>query len=726
MGWFDEQIKERKLKDEEIYTESYARIARAVLGGKVAYSFDDNRITEDAIDEILKFYHLKHTEVPERIRKNGDVLEYVMRPHGIMRREVVLSKGWYKDAVGPMLATRLDDDSTIALIPCKISGYYYWDHNTGSKIKINASNEANISKEAITFYKPFPLRKITIKDILIYMVNTLAVSDVLLSLAATAIVALIGMLIPALSRQLFGPVVEQKNTGMLMAISVFMICSTVSGMVFTAIKNIIIDRVNVRMDSAVSAATMMRFLSLPASFFKKYSSGELTNYQQQVNMLCGSIVNIVMSTGLSSVFSLVYITQIIKYAPALVVPALVVIVLTIFITIFTSFVQIKIQRKSLQVASKENGVTYEIISGIQKIKLAGAEKRAFAKWADSFTPVASVNYNPPLIIKTSLVWTTAIGLIGTIVMYYLAIKTGISSADYFAFNAAYATVSAAFVGLAGITVNIAGIGPTLELIKPILDAEPEVSEGRKVISGLSGNIEINNVSFKYEKDSPYILDNLSIKIRSGQYVAIVGKTGCGKSTLVRLLLGFEKAEKGGIFYDGHDINSIDLKSLRKNMGVVIQDGKLFSGDIFSNITITAPSLTVDDAWEAAEMAGLADDIRNMPMGMFTYLTEGEGGVSGGQRQRILIARAVAPKPKVLIFDEATSALDNITQKHVSDALDALKCTRIVIAHRLSTIKNADRIIVLDGGSIIEDGSYDELIAQNGFFAELVERQRIDV
>ena len=236
---------------------------------------------------------------------------------------------------------------------------------------------------------------------------------------------------------------------------------------------------------------------------------------------------------------------------------------------------------------------------------------------------------------------------------------------------------------------------------------------------------MNNVSFRYNENMPLVVDNLSLKIRPGQYVAIVGTTGCGKSTLMRLMLGFETPDKGSVYYDGRDLSTIDLKSIRKKIGVVMQEGKLFQGDIYSNIVISAPHLTIDDAWEAAELAGIADDIRRMPMGMFTMIGEGSGGVSGGQRQRLMIARAIAPKPKILMFDEATSALDNLTQKRVSESLDSLNCTRIVIAHRLSTIRECDRIIVLDKGKIIEDGSYEELIEKEGFFAELVARQRLD-
>ncbi|MEQ8176170.1 MAG: ATP-binding cassette domain-containing protein [Syntrophomonadaceae bacterium] len=265
----------------------------------------------------------------------------------------------------------------------------------------------------------------------------------------------------------------------------------------------------------------------------------------------------------------------------------------------------------------------------------------------------------------------------------------------------------------------------MEMVEPILQAVPEVGENKQIITKLSGNIELNNVSFRYNEEMPLVLDDISLKIKAGQYVAIVGKTGCGKSTLMRLLLGFETPQRGAVYYDGRDVARLDLRSLRQNIGTVTQDGRLFSGDIFSNIVISAPWLSRDDAWEAAELAGIANDIRAMPMGMHTVISEGSGGISGGQRQRLMIARAIVPKPRILMFDEATSALDNITQKQVSEALDLLKSTRIVIAHRLSTIRHCDRIIVLENGKITEDGSYDELIQKGGYFAELVERQRLD-
>ena len=470
---------------------------------------------------------------------------------------------------------------------------------------------------------------------------------------------------------------------------------------------------------------MMRMLSLPAPFFKNYSSGDLSTRMSYIDGLCLMLSDIILSTGLSSVFSLMYISDMLRYAPGVVVPGLMVIAVTVVYSVISMLAFTEHSKRTMERSAEESGVDYALVAGVQKIRLAGAEKRAFAKWAGAYTKSAALQYDPPFLIRFGTVVSQCISLIGTLVLYYFTIKTQVSMADYFAFNAAYGMVMGAFTSMVGIVGSIAQVRSMLNMVRPILETVPEVSENKKVVTRLSGGIELNNVSFRYQENMPLIVDNMSLKIRPGQYVAIVGKTGCGKSTLVRLLLGFEKPQKGAIYYDGQDIETLDLKSLRRRIGTVMQNGKLFQGDLYSNITVSAPWLSVDDAWAAAELAGIADDIRDMPMGMKTVLSEGGGGVSGGQRQRLMIARAVAARPRILIFDEATSALDNITQKQVSDALDGLKCTRIVIAHRLSTIRHCDRILVLDKGEIIEDGTYEELIAQNGYFAELVARQRID-
>lgn len=725
MGWFDEQIRARKKNDDDAFAEAFANMASAITGKKGAALNSDRAATKSAIDEILKYYHVKSREIPESITDRNEQLEYLMRPYGIMRRTVKLEGTWYRDAVGAMLGVLRESGKVVALLPAGLSGYSYYDYETGKRRRINRRRALLFEEEAVAFYKPFPLKKMSLSSLAKYIVQSLSASDLVLIALATLALSLVGMIAPALNKLLFGRVLESQSVRLLAGIAVFSVCVSVSTLLINAVKNMITARIETKLNIWVEAATMMRVMSLPADFFKTYSAGELSSRTSQVGALCRMLVSTVLSAGLTSVFSLIYISQIFAYAPTLVVPALIIILVTVVFSVVSSLVQMKLSTQQMELSGKESGMTYSLITGIQKIRLAGAEKRAFARWGNLYARSASLEYGPPLFIELNSVISLAISLTGTLVMYSLSVKSGISVADYYAFDTAYGMVSGAFMSLAGIALTAAQIKPVLTMVKPFFDAVPEVSDGKQVLTRLSGGIELNNVSFGYSDSMPPVIDNLSLKIRPGQYVAIVGKTGCGKSTLMRLLLGFEHPKKGAIYYDGRDLEKIELRSLRRRIGVVMQNGKLFQGDIYSNIVISAPWLSRQDAWDAAELAGIADDIRSMPMGMDTMISEGAGGISGGQRQRLMIARAIAPKPKILMFDEATSALDNLTQKKISQSLDGLKCTRIVIAHRLSTIRQCDRIIVLDQGKIIEDGRYQELIEKNGFFAELVARQRLD-
>ena len=727
MGWFDEQIRQRKLSDQEIMEDSLFRMASVVLGRQRAGILSDDRIvTKAAIDDILKFYHYKPVEIPDNVKGLDEQLEFCLRPHGLMYRSVKLEQGWYKDAFGPMLAYRKEDGMAVALLPKRFVGYWYVDPVTGKKTDLNRKTAETFEPDAICFYRPLPLKKLGIADLIKYLAECLSAGDIVSIVVLTFVATLVGMLMTNANKALTGFVLQSKNLSLLLGTAAFTLSVIVSTQLLDGVRALMMNRLEIKTSLSVEAAMMMRVMNLPANFFRKYASGELSSRYDAVNQLCSLLLGNIFSTGLGAIFSLMYITQIFRYAPALVAPALLIVLVSIAVSILSSLTQIKVSRQVMEKGSKENGLSYALITGIQKIKLAGAEKRAFARWAHQYADAVELSYNPPLLIKVNTAITSAISLAGTIVLYYLAAKTRVNPSEYIAFNTAFGAVTAAFASLTGVALSVAQIKPILEMAQPILETEPESAENKTMVTKLSGNIELSNVYFRYNQNMPYVVNGMSLKIRAGEYIAIVGSTGCGKSTLVRLMLGFETPEKGAVYYDGKDLSGLDLRSLRRRIGTVTQDGSLFQGDIYSNIVISAPQLTLDDAWAAAELAGIADDIRAMPMGMQTMISEGQGGISGGQKQRLMIARAVAPKPKILIFDEATSALDNRTQKQVSEALDALKCTRIVIAHRLSTIKNCDRILVLDKGQILEDGTYDELIAKNGFFAELVERQRLDV
>ncbi len=726
MNWFDEQIKLRKKKDHDAFDRTFMRIAYAVTGNKKALSGMGREEHErSAVDEILSYYHTDVGDIPPKMDTLEKRLEYALNRSGIMRRMVELEPGWRKDAFGAMLGFKKKDHEPCALIPFGLSHYRYFDSESGEYRLVSKDSEELFEKEAYAFYRPFPLKKLHLVDLAVYILGIMEPADYLMAVLATLIVTLTGMLVPRINFFLFDKVIDEPSMSLLITTGVFLLCAQIGSLMLGAARSLVSARIDTKMSICVEAATMMRILSLPPAFFRDYGSGELSSRASYVNSLCTTLVTVILNTGLTSVFSLVYITQIFTYAPALVVPALIIILVTVLFSVLSSLLQMKLSKKQMLIGTKENGMSYAAISGIQKIKLTGAQMRAFSRWGEIYAREAELSYNPPLFLKINGVISSAISIIGTIVMYNAAIVSGVSVAEYYAFNTAYGMVSGAFMSLFGMALTAANIKPIFDMAEPLLKAEPEVSENREAVTKISGGIEINDLTFSYDEGSPVILDDISLKIRPGQYVAIVGRTGCGKSTLVRLLLGFEKPDRGGIYYDGKDINSIDLRSLRKHIGVVTQNGRLFQGDIYSNIVIAAGNLTLKDAWKAAEIAGIDEDIRQMPMGMNTLISEGSGGISGGQKQRLMIARAVAAKPRLLILDEATSALDNITQKKVSEALDKMRCTRIVIAHRLSTIRQCDRILVLEGGHIVEDGTYESLLAKKGFFADLVARQRID-
>ena len=724
MGWFEEQVKQRKKLDAKTFEDSFKSLAGIHV--KNQKNLSDEEIRENfAISQILSYFHHQMVDIPAGVTKFKDKLNYILGHFGIEYHNVQLTDAYVNENGSPLLIYTLIGEIPIILFPAKGNQYYYIHYGTGKKTYIDAAMIHGLEIDAISFYRPLPSKGVSIKEYVKYIGKSIRPLDIVLLIVFAALSSGVGLLVPYLTQRLTGEVVLNKDISLFIAVSLYVVAAATGVLLVNAVQAFVNTRIMLKIQKSVQEATMMRVLNLPAAFFKKYNTGELTARFSSVNSLASMIVNGIFTTLVSVVMSLAYLFQLAGFASTLVPIVVAILFATTAFSVAIALIQKKYTRQTLELSSKESGVTYEMINGIQKIRLSGSEKRVFAKWASAYARSAEVRYHPPLILRLSPAISLLITLLGNVAIYYVAARSGLSAGSYMAFVTGYGVLSGAFASVTSMVGVITSIKPTYDMAKPILEAEPETAQNKLVLEKVKGNIRFENVSFKYIENGPLILNDLSLDIKEGEYVAIVGQTGCGKSTLIRVLLGFEEPLSGRVTVDGHDVKDLDPSSLRRRIGTVLQNGTLFHADIFSNIIISCPNASEEDAWAAAEIADIADDIREMPMGMKTVISEGQGGISGGQKQRIMIARAIVHHPKILIFDEATSALDNKTQKSITESINKLNCTRLVIAHRLSTIKNADRIIMLEGGKIIEEGSYDSLIAQKGKFAELVERQRLD-
>ncbi|MBC5647693.1 NHLP bacteriocin export ABC transporter permease/ATPase subunit [Christensenella tenuis] len=707
---------QRQKKDWRQMEEAY----EALLSVVRAHEKNRGGAETDVLSYILRYLNIQEPDIPAEITDKRERLEYVLRPSGVMYRTVRLDGDWWKTVTGPMLGT-LEDGTPVALIPTLFNGYVYYDAE-GNRIAVNRKTARKIQAKAISFTRSLPLRPIRLRDFLKFLLEELSPGDILWVLFASLCAGLLGMVLPYINQLIFDRIIPIGMAENILPAAALLAGATVGGLLFGISRSLVLARLSDKIILAARSASMARIMSLPPSFFKEYSAGDLAQRVNGMDRIAKTLSGTVLTTGLTAIFSFVYIFQMVSFSPQLVAPGMLMICASVAVLTAVMLVQARVEKKRVTLNAKTNGLIYGLYKGIQKIKIAGAEKRAFSKWAKAYAEIGTVRFRPPLFLILSGALTGAVSLGGTILLYYVAGTSGISQSDYIAFSTAYGAISSALVALAGVAPELAKIGPQIEIIQPVFDAQPEVDMQKKQPAALHGEIDISNVSFRYTEDMPLILDNFSLHIRQGEYVGIVGKSGCGKSTLLRLLIGFEQPESGAIYYDGNDMETLDLRWLRQKTGVVLQDGKLMNGDIFSNIIVTAPWSTMDDAWEAARLAGIAEDIEKMPMGMMTVIGEDGHGLSGGQKQRLLIARALVGKPGILLFDEATSALDNLVQDMVAENIARIGCTRIAVAHRLSTVRQCDRIIMIDGGRIAEEGSYEELMEKRGLFYEFAVRQ----
>lgn len=638
-------------------------------------------------------------------------------------RRIGLEGEWWRCDNGPLLGFMADDNRPVAIVQKSSSKYEIFDPAQDSYTAVNQEIAEKLSPLAVMFYRSMPHRPMDWKALISFGLYGCR-KDFMTMLLAGITTGLIGLLIPIATGIIFSTLIPRADMEGLVQITLILIASAVATGLFTFVKGVAMVRMEGKMDLTLQAALWDRILSLPVFFFRDYTAGDLALRSMGFASIRALLSGITLNAILTLIFASFNLLLLFYYDWSMAVIALLLTAVGFLGTTLAAIYVARIQKSVFNIQGKLSGMALQFITGINKLRMTGSEDRAFSTWLDVFTQKKQLAYKSGTITATLTTFNSIFPVLVSMALFswfFWKRSQYMPIADFLAFNTAYVTFQGALMGISGVLANTVHIFPLYNRLRPILDAIPEVDDKKNIPGKLSGKIEVNKINFRYHQDGPLVLKDISITVESGGYVAIVGGSGSGKSTLMRLLLGFEVAESGTLYFDDLDLASLDIRAVRKQIGVVLQDGKVMAGTIFNNIA-GASSISLDEAWQAAQMAGLKEDIKQMPMGMHTMVPAGGGVLSGGQRQRLLIARAMARNPSLLFFDEATSALDNPTQAIVSASLETLKVTRITIAHRLSTILKADRIYVMDQGQIQEQGTYNELMAQKGFFYELAIRQ----
>ena len=635
-------------------------------------------------------------------------------------REVVLEQKWYRQECGVLLGTQ--DDALVALYRKKGKSYVLYDGE--KEVPITAEIAEKISPKAHSIGRALPRTRLTGKDLLRFCKKSIPrksiVALALLGLAGT----LIGILLPTLNQKIYDEYIALGDFGMVIQLCVLIGSFMLGNVFFSMVKKLTEYGVSCHVNYDLQNAVYWRIFQLPESFFRSYDSGDLAQRLGQAGSSAAQVVSQVTGAGFGMVFSLFYLWRMIKYSGKLTVWALIMSLVFALLSYFLETRSLRYETLQADTSGKAVAKLYQYLGGVDKIRMAGAEERAILEYLIPFTQEQKYEIQGKRITAVSEVLSDVSTYLFSMILYFVIIKKNqdISVGNFMAFNSAFGTFSSALMQLISGCMTIFRLKPIYTRLKPIFDTQPEDDEQKQIVQSLSGSIELEHVSFGYSPEAGNVLNDISLQIHPGEYVAIVGPSGCGKSTLLKLLLGFESPTQGKIRYDGKSLSGLDAHSLRRNLGVVLQDGKLIAGSIYDNITITCPNPTMKAVNEVIEAVGLKADIDQMPMGVQTVLSESGNTISGGQQQRILIARAIMNKPQVLFFDEATSALDNLTQAKVCQSLDDMHVTRVVIAHRLSTIQNCDRILVFNNGQIQEEGNFESLMAQKGLFYNMAKRQ----
>ncbi len=641
----------------------------------------------------------------------------VVRLAGLRAARIILEDGWWRDDTGPILVRHSADKQHVESM--------IWEKGTYRGVD-GPAQPGLYDPIAWRIYGPLTDNIGSFFGMAGSVLKGLRRESAWI-LGAAFGSALLGLTGPLASGWIFDDIVPAGEAGLLISAGIALFAAALVTAILSTVRTFAVARVAGRGQTNMAAAVADKVLRLPARFFKAVSAGDFNQRIQALESIRALVTSVILDAGLTLVFALIYLLLLFVYDARMALAGLA-LTLIYAVAVFISRIrQTAPLREAAERDGKLAGLTFEILEGLPKLRSAAAEGRMLDRWNTAYVRERTAAAKGQRVGNRFAAFAEAwriVTLIGLFACAALLATAQVPPGQFIAFLAAFAVFQASFSGFCEAVMAIQTAQPQFERAEMILAAEPEATAGRADPGKLTGDIQASGLSFGYDHAMAPLIDGLSFSVKSGEHLAIVGGSGSGKSTVLRLLLGFEKPLTGSLAFDGQELASLDPSRVRSQIGVVMQSSQLFAGSIYENIR-GATSATLEQCMRAAERAGLARDLDLMPMGMHTPITEGAGTLSGGQRQRILIARALAAEPRILFFDEATSALDNATQAIVSRTLDEMKATRITIAHRLTTVRNADRICVLERGKFVETGSFTELMALDGAFAALARRQLLE-
>jgi ATP-binding cassette subfamily C protein len=672
----------------------------------------------------------------QRVGGPQDELQSICRASAVGYRRVVLPPGWWTQDNGPLvglLTEEGDRDETddparltpVALLADGPGRYTVVDPASGLRSPLDPVLAASLAPFGYQFYRSLPSGPVGVGHIWRF-VTFGAFRDLRTLVIVGLLGAGLGLLLPILTGIVFDQVIPSSDRSQLLSVFVALAVAALAGATFEITRAMAVTRLHTRVGADLQMAVLDRLVRLPLPFFRRFSAGDLGARAAGISAIGRALSGATISSLLSAAVSAGSFVLLFVYSIPLALLATVILLVNVVFTLGVGYASLGFARAREDVDGRLSGLVLQLLSGIAKLRVSGTEPRAFARWSREFRRQRELVYRIGRFSNQVQVFNSILSILSTLVIFwaYTVLARGaggLTTGQFLAFNSAFGSFIAAGLGVMGTAISLLELIPLWERARPILEEEPEADPGRPDPGELTGALEVSNLTFRYAADGPVILQDVSLHADPGEFIALVGPSGAGKSTLLRVLLAFDLPETSSVYYDGHDLSTIDVTAVRRQIGVVLQSSKLTGGDVYSNIVGSSP-LPIEVAWEAARMAGMEEDLRDMPMGIHTVVSEGGTTLSGGQRQRLLIARALVHKPRVLFFDEATSALDNRTQKIVADSIAGLHSTRVVVAHRLSTIRHADRIYVFDKGRIVQTGTFDELIARPGLFADLAARQ----